>query len=321
MSAESNTEPILSHAATRAPTSFERLFDRGFRGLTWLLAWGSVVLLLAIVLEIGSQALPAFQAHGPGMLTSQDWNPPREKYGILGPIFGTIYSSLIALVIATVLGVAVAIFITEDFLPPTLRAILKNVVELLAAIPSVIYGLWGIFVLSPMLQELLAVNSSWSNSFNGSTAILSASLVLAIMVLPTITALARDAISNVPPKLREGAIGLGATRWETIFKITLPTASAGIFGAVMLAFGRALGETMALAMLMGGRNTVNWNILAPGNTLAALLANNFPEALTDKPQISALMFAAIVLMVITLVVNMLGSFVIWRASNKLKGLR
>src|SRR5262249_34596548 len=162
-----------------------------------------------------------------------------------------IYSSLIGLAIATVLGVAVALFITEEFLAPRWRTLMKNIIELLAAIPSVIYGLWGIFVLSPLLQKALSVNPAWSNQFNGSTGILPASLGLAIMILPTTTALSRDATATAPPRLREGAIGLGATRWETIFKITLPTAASGIVGAVMLAFGRALGETMALAMLMG----------------------------------------------------------------------
>jgi phosphate transport system permease protein len=338
MSTASAAQPAPESKATRPPTALERLFDQGFRGLTWVLAWGAVVLLLLIILVIGKDAAPALKEHGAGLMTSKDWNPSKKElvrdpatgeideianpqYGLAAPIFGTIYSALIALVIATVLGVAVAIFITEDFLPARVRLVMKNIIELLAAIPSVIYGLWGIFVLSPLLQKILSVNDTWSNQFNGSTGILPAALVLAIMILPTITALSRDALSSVPPRLREGAIGLGATRWETIFKITLPTATSGIVGAVMLAFGRALGETMALAMLMGGVNLVTWNLLSPGNTLAALLANNFPEALTDEQQIAALMYAALVLMVITLAINMLGSLVIWRSSIKLKGLR
>jgi phosphate transport system permease protein len=337
MSTDSPT-PAPPHTGTRAPTPIERLFDRGFRGLTWVLAWGGVVLLLLIVLEISKVAAPAVKEHGVSLMGSSDWNPSKKeivrdpetgeidekadpRFGLAAPIFGTIYSSLIALVIATVLGVAVAIFITEDFLSQRTRTVMKNVVELLAAIPSVIYGLWGIFVLSPLLQKLLAFNPTWSNQFNGSTGILPAALVLAIMILPTITALSRNALASVPPKLREGAVGLGATRWETIFKITLPTSTSGIVGAVMLGFGRALGETMALAMLIGGKNVITWSLLSPGNTLAALLANNFPEALTDKQQIAALMYAALVLMVITLAINMLGSLVIWRSSIKLKGLR
>lgn len=326
------------HATTRPPTLGERLFDRSFRTLTWLLAWGGVALLIYLGVEIGQDAFPAFREHGLGLTTSSDWNPskkvltqdpvtgeideqPAPVYGLAGPIFGTIYSALIGLAIATVLGLAVAIFITEDFLSPNVRTLMKNIIELLAAIPSVIYGLWGIFVLSPLLQKVLAINPAWSDAFNGNTGILPAALVLAIMILPTVTALSRDALASVPPRLREGAIGLGATRWETILKITLPTATSGVVGAVMLAFGRALGETMALAMLIGGKNVITWNVLSPGNTLAALLANNFPEALTDKQQIAALMYAAVILMLITLAINMVGSLVIWRSSIKLKGLR
>lgn len=332
------SSPELTHVSTRPPTALEQLFDKGFRALTWVLSWGSVILLLLFVFEIGSKALPQFKKDGLKPLTSTEWNPSyievvrdpatgeneeieKPQFGLAGPLFGTLYSSVIALLLATTLGVFVALFITEDFLPPNWRLILKNIVELLAAIPSVIYGLWGFYVLSPLLQSLLAFNATWQNHFNGSTGILPASLILAIMILPTITALAINAINSVPPRLREGAIGLGATRWETIFKITLPTASTGIVGAVMLAFGRALGETMALAILMGGKNVITWNLLSPGNTLAALLANDFPEALTRVEFVSALMYAAIVLLLITLIVNILGSAVMWKSSQKLKGLR
>jgi phosphate transport system permease protein len=310
----------MPQAATRPPTLFEIMSDRGFRGLTWGLAWLSVIALGMVVLEIGGQAMPAIKQHGTTLVTQTQWHASDQEFGILPHIFGTIYTSVLALIIGTILGVAVAIFITEDFLAPTWRTLLKNIVELLAAIPSVIYGLWGIYVVIPALRKVFSFSPALSNAFNGPS-ILPAALVLAIMVLPTITALARDAISNVPPKLKEGAIGLGATRWETIFKITLPTSMSGIMGAVMLGFGRALGETMALAMLVGNTSTLTWDVLSPGNTLAALLANSFSEAVTDPPQIAALMYAALVLMVITLVVNILGGLVIWRASSKLKGLR
>jgi phosphate transport system permease protein len=148
---------------------------------------------------------------------------------------------------------------------------------------------------------------------------LPAALVLAIMILPTISALSRLALINVPQRLRDGAVGLGATRWETILKIVVPSAATGIIGSIILAFGRALGETMALAMLVGSRNEISWSILAPADTLAALLANSFPEA--DQLEKSALLYAALVLLAITLVVNILGSLVVWRASAGLKGLR
>jgi len=314
-------------AHSRPPTALERGFDNFFRRLTWVVSWLSVALLVFFIMEIGSRAMPAITQHGASLLTSTEWAPSEGEYGILPHIWGTVFSSLLGLFIGSVLGVAVAIFLTEDFLPPKWRGVLKNIVELLAAIPSVIYGLWGIYVVIPALKgpaDWLHHNLGWvpffSTSFGG-PGMLPAALVLAIMILPTVTALSRDAIASVPPRLREGAIGLGATRWETILKITLPTASAGIFGAIILGFGRALGETMALAMLVGNRPDISWSILAPGHTLAALLANNFREAVTDPPQVAALMYAALVLMLITLAVNVLGSLVIWRASSKLKGLR
>ena len=320
-----------SSTVSRPPTLLERIWDRGFCNGSWLIAWLSVGLLLLVVLEIGKEAIPAVKQHGLNLALSTEWDTAQDRYGILPHIFGTLYSSILALLLGTVFGVAVAIFITEDFLPPWCRTLLKNIIELLAAIPSVIYGLWGMFVVQNFLQgpagwlhntlgDVPVIGVFFSTGYNGPS-MLTASLVLAIMILPTITALSRDAIANVPPRLREGAIGLGATRWEAILKVVLPTASTGIFGAAILAFGRALGETMALAMLAGNSDTISWSVLAPGNTLAAVMANSFDVAQGNAPYVSALMYAALVLMLITLVVNILGSLVIWHASNKLRGLR
>jgi phosphate transport system permease protein len=203
-------------------------------------------------------------------------------------------------------------------LPDRLENLLKNLVELLAAIPSVVYGLWGLFVVIPMIRPIcnwLHLKLGWIPLFAtdlSGPGVLPAVLVLSIMILPTITAISRDALVSVPPKLRMAAYGLGATQWETILAVLVPTASRGIFGGVVLAFGRALGETMALAMLVGNANQISVSLFSPANTLAALLANSFPEA--GPKEVGILMYAALVLLGITLIVNIIGSLILERAS-------
>jgi phosphate transport system permease protein len=222
------------------------------------------------------------------------------------------------------LGVTVALITSQGFLPRRWELVFKNVIELLAAIPSVVYGLWGIFVLIPALRPLanelnatLGFIPFFSTPFSG-PAILPAAIVLAVMILPTITAISREALAAVPKRLPAAAYGLGATRWEVIFKIIVPTASGGIFGALVLGLGRALGETMALAMLVGNANVYGWSLLSPGTTIAALLANHFPEA--GQVEVQALMYAALVLLTMTLLVNALGSWLMARTQGSLKGL-
>ena len=196
---------------------------------------------------------------------------------------------------------------------------------MLAAIPSVVYGLWGIFVVIPLIRppaDWLHSHLGWIPFFGtplSGPGLFPASLVLAIMVLPTITAISRDALVAVPPKMREAAFGIGATRWEAILAIFIPTAATGIFGSIILGFGRALGETMALAMLAGNANVISWSLFSPVNTLAALLANNFAEAGTAE--VGALMYAALVLLGITLIVNIIGTLILQRANAELRGLR
>ncbi|HEY8946424.1 MAG TPA: phosphate ABC transporter permease subunit PstC, partial [Polyangiaceae bacterium] len=222
------------------------------------------------------------------------------------------------------LGITVALVLSQGFLPRRWELVMKNVIELLAAIPSVVYGLWGIFVLIPLLRpaadflhEHLGFIPLFSTRLSG-PGILPASLVLAIMILPTVTAISREAMAAVPKRLPAAAYGLGATRWEVILRVTLPTASGGIFGALVLGFGRALGETMALAMLVGNANVLGWSLLSPGNTLAALLANHFPEA--GALEVQALMYASLVLLAVTLAVNAIGSYVMMRTTAGLRGL-
>ncbi|HEY2760565.1 MAG TPA: phosphate ABC transporter permease subunit PstC [Pirellulales bacterium] len=347
MSATLERPPTPVASISRPPTKRENYSNTVFRALTYVFAWATVLLVLFIIFEIGGAAIPAMRKYGWGFIKGQVWDPNADQYGILPHIWGTLFSSALALVIGTVLGVAVAIFLSERFLstfvfrilkvfgkqfhpvwgqlPDKMDALLKNLVELLAAIPSVVYGLWGIFVIIPLMRpasEWLHVNLGWIPLFRNSLSnagMLPAALVLAIMILPTISAISRDALVSVPPKLREAAYGLGATRWEAIFGVIIPTAQIGIIGSILLAFGRALGETMALAMLVGNANVISVSLFSPGNTLAALLANNFPEA--SKENVGVLMFAALVLMGITLVVNIIGALVLQKSAAQTRGAR
>jgi phosphate transport system permease protein len=279
----------------------------------------TVLIVLLIVWEIGRKALPTLQSQGTDFLTTTRWDAGKTKFGIAAEIGGTLYSSLLAVAIATVLGVNVAILLTQEFLPPAMERLLKNIVELLAAIPSVVYGLWGIYVLIPIIRppaNWLHEHLGWIPIFNTpltGPGMLPASLVLAIMVLPTITAISRDSLAAVPHKIREAAFGLGATKWETITGVIIPTASRGIYGAIILGLGRALGETMALAMLIGSSSEIHWSLFSLSNTLASLLAIKFAEA--SPIEIQALMAAALVLLAITLLVNILGTLVIMRTSK------
>jgi len=321
LASESLTRPSIS----QPPSTLDTFLDRSFRGLTYAFAWLTIVLMVYLLWRVGGQAAPAIQKYGLNFLTSTTWDVNKGQFGVLPEIWGTLYSSLLALILGGLFGVAIAIFLTQDFLPPKLELVFKNIIELLAAIPSVVYGLWGLFVLIPAIRPI----ATWLHDYLGwvpffrtslsGPGLLPAALVLTIMILPTVTAIARDALSAVPPKIREAAFGMGATRWEVILRVLLPTASTGIFGALVLGFGRALGETMALAMLVGNSNQLSISLFSPANTLAALLALNFPEA--NKTQEGVLMYAAIVLMAITLLVNICGAAVLRRATANVTGRR
>ncbi len=333
---------------SRSPSTAEKIFDRTFRGSACFFAWLLLVGLLYFVWEISRQAAPAISERGLGFLTGTTWDPNKNEFSILPEIWGTLYTSLIAIVFGTIFGVAVAVFLSEGFLgsfvfwflkkfdlqfhsfwgnlPTVTENLLKNLVELLAAIPSVVYGLWGIFVVIPLIRpgcDWLHQHLGWISFFDqrlSGPGVLPASLVLGIMILPTISAISRDSLVSIPPKLKEAAYGLGATRWETILTVLLPTSATGIFGGVILGFGRALGETMALAMLVGNANRISVSLFSPANTLSALLANNFGEASIER-EIPVLMYAALVLMTITLVVNLIGSLIVQRATRGLKEVR
>jgi phosphate transport system permease protein len=316
------TAPEPAGEISRPPTSLEVFCDRFFRASARVFAVLSVVLVVWIVVTISITAWPAIHKHGFQFITTDKWDAKAEKFGILPQIGGTIYSSLLGVALGALLGISVAIMLTQDFLPYHVALFLKNVVELLAAIPSVVYGLWGIFVVIPAIRPIanwfLELLPNVVQTRLSGPGMLPSALVLGIMVLPTITAISRDSIAAVPNKLREAAFGLGATRWETILGVILPTASRGIFGSIILAFGRAVGETMALAMLLGNVNSFSWSLFAPGNTLAALIANQWPES--SQIEKGALMYAGLVLLLITLLINILGTLLVMR-SAKLDGGR
>jgi phosphate transport system permease protein len=296
-----------------------------FMVLTWVASATAVLTLLWILESIITPAWPAIQKTGVSFFTSTVWDVNRDRYGALPFLIGTTVSSLMALCIALPLGVFIALFLSENFLPLGVRQFIRFIVELLAAIPSVVYGLWGIAVVIPLVQQFggyLSDSFGFIPIFKGpasGNSMLTASLVLALMVLPTITAISRTALVAVPSTLREGSYAVGATRWETIFRILVPTAAPGIVAATILAFGRAMGETMAVAMLIGNSPRLSMSLLSPAGTLAGLLANQFGEA--QGLQISALMYAALVLVLLTLLVNLAGEAVLRRAEKSTAGIR
>lgn len=312
-----------AQAVSQAPTGGEYVFDRAFRALAVAAAWLLIILVAYIIWKIGGQALPAIQTHQLGFLVNSNWNVQENQFGILPGIWGTLYSSLLALLIGGFFGLTVAIFLTQDFLPKRLAFLFRLIIEMLAAIPSVVFGLWGIFVVIPTirpaanwLNETLGFIPFFSTSLSG-PGLLPAAIVLAIMILPTVAAISQDALNSVPYRTKEAAYGMGATKWEVILKVMVPTAAGGIFSAMVLGFGRALGETMALAMLIGNSNQVTLSLFAPAETLAALLASHFPEA--GPLEVQALMYAALVLLAITLLVNVAGIGLLTVTQRKISG--
>ncbi len=295
-------------------SQLEKITDISFMGLTRLLAFALAGILIWIGIQVALQAKPAIAEFGASFLTSSSWNPPQQQYGILPMIYGTLVSSLIALILAVPVGLGSAIILSEKFLPVTVRRGLTFLVELLAAIPSVVYGLWGIYVLIPFLKPIgnwLHQNFGWFPLFQTDyigPGMLPAGIILAIMILPIFTTIARDSLDAVDADLRWGSYGIGATRWQTLISVLIPAAFSGIVGGLMLALGRALGETMAVTLVIGNSNALNVSILAPANTIASLMANQFPEA--SDLQKSALLYAGLILFVITLIVNILAEFIV-----------
>ena len=296
--------------------------DRVYRAAIFGFALCVPILLILIFIEVGLAGWPALRQFGFGFLTSSTWDPVAGQFGAAPAIAGTIITSIIALVIATPLALGSAIFLS-DFAPSWVRQPLAFLIDLLAAVPSVVYGLWGVFFLLPMLREDVmpflrdTLHLGATPFFRGPAygpSVLAAGLILSIMVLPYIAAVSREVLMAVPRSQREAALALGATRWETITGAVIPFARSGIVGGIILGLGRALGETMAVTMLIGNRHEISASLFAPGYTMASLIANEFSEA-TNDVHLSALMAVGFVLLLITLIVNAIARWLVWQTGG------
>lgn len=312
-------------ATPRRRLDSQRIQDTAFRGATQLFALGVLLLLGGIIAALAVGARPAFETFGWRFLINQSWNPVTEKFGALPGIYGTLVTSSIAIVIAIPLSLGIAVFLTE-LCPPPLRRPIGTLIELLAAIPSIIYGIWGFFVMAPImaayiqpaliaaLGPLPIVGVLFSGAPFG-LGLLTAGIILAFMVLPFIASVTRDVFLTVPSMLRESAYGVGATTWEVIRHIVLPYTRAGVIGAVMLGLGRALGETMAVTFVVGNAHRIPSSLLAPGTTISATLANEFAEA-KDDMHISALFASGLILFVITFLVLAAAKLMLLRLEQR-----
>ncbi len=316
---------VASRDARAQALSWLRRSDTIFRLVTHGAALLVLGLLGAVVLSLIGGAMPALRTFGLAFFTVDDWNPVADTFGSIAPIYGTLVTSIIAMLIAVPIGFGIAIFLTE-LCPPVLRRPVGIAVELLAGIPSIIYGIWGLFVLAPWLQTtvqpaLIYVFSGvpiLSSLFAGppfGIGVLTAAIILSIMVLPFITAVSRDVFETVPPMLKESAYGLGCTRWEVVWNIVIPFTRVGVIGGVMLALGRALGETMAVTFVVGNAQRLSVSILQPGTTISATIANEFAEATGGLYQ-SALIALGLLLFVLTFVVLALARLLLARLDVK-----
>ncbi len=313
---QTSAEKLSVVPKSRVGTQESNIADNVFKGIVIFCAVALVAIVGLIVIELLRESHLSMSKFGFKFLTKQIWDPVAEDFGALPFIYGTIVSSIVALCIAVPLSVGTALFLTE-LCPKQLRGILSLLVELLSAIPSVIYGLWGIFVLSPFLrvhvQPFLATYFGWTGLFSGPKygwGMLAAGIILAIMIIPIVASITREVITAVPRVQREAALALGATKWEMLRMAVLRNARPGIFGAVILGLGRALGETMAVTMVIGNRAEIMASLFAPSHTLASVIANEFSEAVGNVYQ-SALVEMALVLFVITLIVNALAGLLVW----------
>ncbi len=296
-----------------------RVATRGAAILVLLLLGGVMIALL-----VGS--LPALRAFGFDFVTTQSWNPVTEKFGALAPIYGTLVTSLIAMAIAVPIGLLIAMFLTE-LCPMGLRRPIGIAIELLAGIPSIIYGVWGLFVLAPFLQQYVqpALIAAFggipvlSTLFAGppyGVGMLTAGLILAIMVLPIVTSISRDVFDATPPVLKEAAYGLGCSTWEVMRHVVLPYTRAGVIGGAMLGLGRALGETMAVTFVIGNAHRISGSLLAPGATISATIANEFTEAVGDL-YTSSLIALGLILFVITFIVLAISRYLLLRIERRI----
>jgi phosphate transport system permease protein len=303
-----------------------RFSDKAFFQTTRAAAIFVLLLLGAIIGSLIVGAAPALKQFGAGFLVSERWNPVTENFGALAPIYGTVMTSLIAMVIAVPFGLLITLFLTE-ICPMWLRRPIGIAIELLAGIPSIIYGIWGLFVLAPFLQrtlqpfliDIFGNIPVLSTLFAGppyGIGVLTSGLILAIMVLPFITSISRDVFEAVPPMLKEAAYGLGFTTWEVVRYVVLPYARVGVIGGIMLGLGRALGETMAVTFVIGNAHKISSSLLAPGTTISATIANEFTEAVGDL-YTSALIALGLLLFVITFIVLAAARYMLMRIERRI----
>ena len=303
-----------------------RTSDLVFHGLTRAAAIIVLVLLSGVILALIIGSAPALSTFGLSFITTEVWNPVTDQFGALAPIYGTLVTSAIAMLIAVPVGLMVAFFLTE-LCPPILRRPIAIAIELLAGIPSIIYGIWGLFVFAPFLQKYIqpflidafanvpVLNSLFEGPPYG-IGMLTAGLILAIMVLPFVTAISRDVFDAVPPVLKEAAYGVGCTTWEVFRSVILPYTRVGVIGGCMLGLGRALGETMAVTFVIGNAHKVAASILAPGTTISASIANEFTEAVGDL-YTSSLIALGLILFVITFIVLACARYMLLRLQRRL----
>ncbi|MFW5985354.1 MAG: phosphate ABC transporter permease subunit PstC [Halanaerobiaceae bacterium] len=296
--------------------------DKLFYNLTKTFSWLIIILIILMLGTMFSFAWPAIKKFGISFLTSRVWNPVLDDFGALPFIYGSLVTSCIALIIAVPLGIGSAIFLTE-VAPKKIREPLAFVIELLAAVPSIIYGFWALFILTPLLrdyvQPFLNKHLGFLPFFQGpmmGLGIFAAGIILAIMILPIITSITRDVLNAVPDEQRHGMLALGATRWETIRHVVLPYGKAGIIGAIILAFGRAVGETMAVTMVVGNVNRISYSFFAMGNTMSSVIANEFSEAVSEF-HIGALVELGLVLFAITLLLNIAARILIYYTTDEI----
>jgi phosphate transport system permease protein len=318
-------EAAASDKAMHSTMRMQRIQDFIFHKVTMLFAASVLLVLVGIIASLVIGAAPAFKEFGPGFITSVEWDPVNDKYGAAIAIVGTLVTSTIALVIAFPISFGIALFLTE-ICPAWMRRTMGTAVELLAAIPSIIYGMWGMFVFAPLFAEHVqpVLKSTFGHIpflaplFSGpimGIGMLTAGLVLAIMIIPFIASVMRDVFEIVPAVLKESAYGLGCTRWEVVRKVVLPYTKSGVVGGVMLGLGRALGETMAVTFVIGNAQNLSWSLFAPGNTISSALANEFAEA-SSKLHISSLLALALILFIITFIVLSAAKLMLLNMSRK-----
>ena len=298
--------------------------DSIFRSLTLLFALSILIILLIMTGEMLWESLPSLRKFGWGFLTGSDWDAVQGIFAAMPYLYGSIVSSILAILLATPLSVGTALFITE-LAPHKVGAVTASLVELLAAIPSVIYGLWGILVMTPWLQStvepFLNEHFGFLPFFRGApygVSMLAAVCILMIMIIPIITSITKEVLMAVPKSQKEAAVALGATRWEMIRMAVLPYGRSGILGAVILGLGRAIGETMAVTMVIGNTPQISLSLLSPAYTMPSVIANEFAET-TTKLHAAALMEIGLILLVVTLVINFLARLLLWSVTRRWKG--